>query len=238
LQSSHITEYLFAIHEDVKKRVVEAFIETGKEAMRGRSAKFQYIMPDRSMRTIDIDGDEFADADYGVVMDLSNNVQDLNQKLDTLAQAALQNQKLQFSTIMKLYSSCSLSEKQRLIETDEQNMMQQQEQMQQQQLQQQQQMAQMQQEQRMQELQQQDNQNIRDNETKVLIAQINASRKSEDDGIEESDLSKEELLEKVRQFDEKMRLERDKLALQKSKNDSDTILKKKALNAKPKGGNS
>ena len=50
--------------------------------------------------------------------------------------------------------------------------------------------------------------------------------------------SKEELLEKVRQFDEKMRLERDKLALQKSKNDSDTILKKKALNAKPKGGNS
>lgn len=238
LQSSHITEYLFAIHEDVKKRVVEAFIETGKEAMRGRSAKFQYIMPDRSMRTIDIDGDEFADADYGVVMDLSNNVQDLNQKLDTLAQAALQNQKLQFSTIMKLYSSCSLSEKQRLIETDEQNMMQQQEQMQQQQLQQQQQMAQMQQEQRMQELQQQDNQNIRDNETRVLIAQINASQKGEDDGIEESDLSKEELLEKVRQFDEKMRLERDKLALQKSKNDSDTILKKKALNAKPKGGNS
>ena len=99
-------------------------------------------------------------------------------------------------------------------------------------------MAQMQQEQRMQELQQQDNQNIRDNETKVLIAQINASRKGEDDGIEESDLSKEELLEKVRQFDEKMRLERDKLALQKSKNDSDTMLKKKALNAKPKGGNS
>ena len=36
-----------------------------------------------------------------------------------LAQAALQNQTLSFSTIMKLYSSTSLIEKQRLVEKDE-----------------------------------------------------------------------------------------------------------------------
>ena len=57
LQSSHITEWLFVIHEDVKKRVLEAFIETAKIAMRGRSKKFQYILSDNSMKVMDIEGD-------------------------------------------------------------------------------------------------------------------------------------------------------------------------------------
>ena len=52
-----------------------------------------------------IDGDEFAESDYGLVVDNSNGLQDLNQKLDMLAQAALQNQTISFSTIMKLYGS-------------------------------------------------------------------------------------------------------------------------------------
>jgi hypothetical protein len=39
LQSSHITEWIFTIHEDVKKRVLECFIETAKIAMRGRNKK-------------------------------------------------------------------------------------------------------------------------------------------------------------------------------------------------------
>lgn len=116
LQSSHITEWLFVVHEDVKKRALECFLETAKIALRGRSKKFSYILSDNSQRIVDIDGDEFAEADYGLVVDNSNGMQELNQKLDTLAQAALQNQTLSFSTIMKLFSSSSLAEKQRLVE--------------------------------------------------------------------------------------------------------------------------
>jgi hypothetical protein len=41
-----------------------------------------------------------------------------------LAQAALQNQTLNFSTIMKLYNSCSLAEKQRMVEQNEQEIQQ------------------------------------------------------------------------------------------------------------------
>ena len=84
---------------------------------------------------MEIDGDEFAEADYGLVVDSSNGVQELNSKLDTLAQAALQNQTLSFSTIMKLFSSSSLAEKQRLVEKDERNIQERQAQAQQQQLQ-------------------------------------------------------------------------------------------------------
>ena len=100
-------------------------------------------MSDFSMQIVNIDGDEFADADYGLLVDDSPGIQDLNAKLDMLAQAALQNQTLNFSTIMKLYSSSSLAEKQRMVEKNEMELMQRQQQMQQQQMQMEQQKSQM-----------------------------------------------------------------------------------------------
>jgi hypothetical protein len=48
LQSSHITEWLFAVHDDLKKRVLECFLETAKIAMKGRKKKFEYITSDGS----------------------------------------------------------------------------------------------------------------------------------------------------------------------------------------------
>jgi uncharacterized membrane protein len=106
--------------------------------MKGRNKKFQYTLSDGSQKVMEIDGDEFAENDYGIVVDNGNGVQELAQKLDVLAQAALQNQTLSFSTIMKLYSSCSLIEKQRFVEKDENDRIQREMQMQQMQLQQQQ----------------------------------------------------------------------------------------------------
>ena len=47
-------------------------------------------------------GDEFSELDYGLSVDNSSGLQELQQKIDMLAQAALQNQTLNFSTIMKL----------------------------------------------------------------------------------------------------------------------------------------
>lgn len=235
MQSSHITEWLFVVHEDVKKRVLECFLETAKIALRGRSKKFSYILSDNSQRIMDIDGDEFAEADYGLVVDNSNGIQELNQKLDTLAQAALQNQTLSFSTIMKLFSSSSLAEKQRLVEKDERSIQERQAQAQQQQLQVQQQEIEQKAQMEQAKMQQEDALNQRDNETKILIAQINAnSRNEEDDTIEPefSEEAKANLMEKIRQFDERLKLDRDKLSLDKKKHEDDVILKRKALNKK------
>lgn len=216
LQSSHITEWLFAVHEDVKKRALECFLETAKIALKGRQEKFQYLLSDGSLRIVDIDGDEFAECDYGLVVDTSNNAQELNQKIDTLAQAALQNQTISMSTIMKLYSSASLIEKQRFIERDEKELRERQEQMQQQQLQLQQQQIQANAQQKEAELQQKEQENIRDNETKILVATINAN--TEDDGIQEpvySQEAKDKLAEQIREFDEKLKFEREKLKVNK-----------------------
>ena len=237
LQSSHITEWLFVTHEDVKKRVLECFLETAKIALKGRSKKFQYILSDGSMKVMDIDGDEFAECDYGLVVDNSNAIQELQQKMDMLAQAALQNQTLNFSTIMKLYNSCSMAEKQRIVERNEQEMIQRQQEAQQQQLQQQQQQAEMEAQAKEQEMQLKDALNQRDNETKILVAEINsqaeAQRFAMQDGIQEQDVytqkDKAELAEKIREFDLKLKLDRDKLAHEKEKDFKDQALKSRQI---------
>lgn len=241
LQSSHITEWLFLIHDDIKKRVLECLLETAKIAYKGRSKKFQYILSDNSRRVAEIDGDEFAEADYGLVVDNGRGTQELAQKLDLLAQAALQNQTLSFSTVMKLYNSTSLAEKQRMVENDERKLREMAQQSQQQQLQVQQQEAERKLQIEEQKMQQEDMLNQRDNNTKILIAQINAESKNneDNDGINEpmSESEKEKLKESIRQFDEKLKLDREKLELDRKKQMDDTRLKEKSINRKLSSNN-
>ena len=232
LQSSHITEWIFTIHDDVKKRALECFLETAKICLKGRNEKFTYLLADGSQRIQEINGDEFAECDYGLVVDNSNNIQDLNQKLDMLAQAGLQNQMISFSTMMKLYSSASLAEKQRLVEADERRI--QERQAQQAQAEQQMKEAELQQNAALEQarMEQEDRLNQRDNETKIIVASM---AHSDDDGIQEPEYSqeaKDKLAESIRQFDAKLSLERDRLALDKHKVEVDADLKRKALNKK------
>lgn len=232
LQSAHITEWIFALHDDVKKRALECFLETAKICLKGNSKKFSYILADGSQRIATIDGDEFAESDYGLVVDNSNGVQDLHQKLDMLAQAGLQNQMISFSTIMKLYGSTSLAEKQRLVENDERNL--QERQAQQAQAEQQLRQAEIQQKAALEQakLEQEDRLNLRDNETKLAIANMSHSL---DDGISEPEYSqeaKDKLAESIRQFDARLKLDRDRLNLDRHKAEVDADLKRKALNKK------
>lgn len=233
LQSSHITKWWFLIHDDVKRRALECFLETAKIALKGRKKKFQYILPDMSTRIIDIDGDEFSECDYGLVVDNSNSTQELKQKMDMLAQAALQNQTLNFSTIMKLYNSSSLAEKQRMVEKNEMDLMQRQQEAQQQQLQVQQQQTQIDAQIKESEMQLKDQMNQRDNETKIIVANISAqSSMNDNDGIKEPEFSEEaraKLIENMRQFDLRLKLDRDRLNFDKDKAKTDAELKRQQI---------
>lgn len=237
LQSSHITEYLFLQHEDVKKRALECLLETAKIALKGRSKKFQYLLADSSMRVMDIDGDEFAESDYGLIVDNGQGAQELSQKLDMLAQAALQNQTLSFSTIMKLYNSSSLAEKQRIVENDERKIQERNAQAQQQQMQIQQQEIQMKQQLEAAKMEQEVVLNERDNETKIVVATINAQARQQDteeynDGIQEpmSEEAREKLREQIRQFDARLSLDKERLQFDKDKARTDAELKRRQIN--------
>ncbi len=242
LQSSHITEWVFTTHEDVKRRVCECLIETAKIALKGRSKKFQYILDDGSMQMIEIDGDEFAESDYGLVVENGNLAEKLNQQLEGLAQAALQNQALSFSTIMKIYSTSSIAEKQRAIEKNEADMRQQQQQMQQQQIQAQQEALQAQMQQKEAELQQKEAANVRDNETRIAVARIQTQAMQDQFFSKEytemlDNTADEDRAEKAREFnlkhqlnEKEFKLKQQQLQETKRKNQKDAELKRMQIN--------
>ena len=234
LQSSHSTEWLFFPHESVKKRVLECFLETAKIAFKGRKKKFEYLLEDGSKQIMEIDGDEFAECDYGVVVDNSNAAQELNQKLDMLAQAGLQNG-MNFSAVMKLYTTTSLAEKQRMVEADEQKRqeMQQQEADRQYQLQQQQMQLNAQAAQQAKELEYRMHQE--DNEIKLLVAQINASAEEKRFAMiqEENGMTKQQEIEyKDKQLDLDAKQFAEKLQLDAQKHKDDVRLKEKQISIK------
>lgn len=231
LQSSHITEWLFTQHDDVKKRALECFLETAKIAMRGRTKKFQYITFDGALKTLEIDGDTFADSDYGIVVDASPETQKLASKLDMLAQAALQNQTLSFSSIMKIYTSSSLSEIRRTIEKDEQAIQERQAE----QIQRDQEIAQSQIQAQMEmkekELEHADMLNQRDNETKIFIEELKqGSQSTKSEFPEDNSMERAKLDETIRQFNEKLAFEKEKLSKEVSLKEKDLAIKK----SKPK----
>ena len=224
LQSSYITDWIFQQHDDTKRRVLECFLEYCKAAIRGRSKKFQYIMSDGSRRMMEINGDLFCENDYGIVIDNSIDSQKLESQIETIAQAALQNQ-FRFSSILKLYTSASIQEKIRIIEKAEKDMAEQQAQTQQaeQQLAQQQIQAQMQQKQM--EI---DNKNALaelDAQTKLQVAEINSRAEYMRLGIyaEEND---EQLVH------DKLEVEREKLRNELTKLDKEIRFKEKELDQK------
>jgi hypothetical protein len=121
-QSNHITEELFTLHDYCKKRCFQILIETAKIALKGNTMKFNYIADDMTRQLMEIDGDEFAEEEYGIQVTNEDAINQMQQKLDGMVQMGLQNQMLSFSTAMKIYNSPSLREVQRMIEKDEASM--------------------------------------------------------------------------------------------------------------------
>ena len=214
---------------------MECFLETAKIALKGQKKKFQYILSDMSTQITEIDGDEFSENDYGLVVDNSNASQELNSKLDSLAQAALQNDKLSFGTIMKLFSSASIAEKQRLVENDERKIMERQSQAQQAEIQSQQQAVQANMQMKQAELDQRAKANELDNETKLLIAQMQTFANEEtSEDIDYSPEAKAKLEEQIREFDKRLQLDREKLEFEKGKAKTEARLKEKQINKQSK----
>ena len=237
LQSAHITKWLFFIHESVKKRVLECLLETAKIAFKGRKIKFDYTFSNGSKETVEFDGDEFAECDYGIVVDNGTEAQELNQKLDMLAQAALQNQILDFSTIMQLYTTDSLAEKQRTVEATEKRIREQHQQEQQRQYELQQQQMQLNAQAAQEKMQMDYKMHQEKLQADILIAQINSKAEweryamiQEENGItkqQEIEFKQKQLELDSKQFDAKLKAD-----IQKHKDD--IAIKEKQL--RQKGG--
>ena len=91
VQSSHITEVLFWIHNDVKKRAYTMLLNAAKHAWRNSERKsLYYVLDDMSRKFIDITPD-FLYSDFGVfITDSSKEAQNI-EVLKSLLQPAMQN---------------------------------------------------------------------------------------------------------------------------------------------------
>ena len=217
-QSSHITEELFFIHDSVKVEVLKCFLETAKIALKNNNKKIQYILGDESIKILNTDIEGWSDADYGILVNVNNKYQELDQVMKELAHAGIQNDKINYSTLMSIYLSDSLSDMRRKIEISEEEK----EQSEQQRFQAEQESIQAQIQQRTQSEEAgrmlDKEKNIRDNLTKVEIKlmeiqqSVSQGEMVEDDGLELTK-HKDTLMFQMKQLDQDMKKHKDLMGL-------------------------
>ena len=117
-QSSHITEWWFYKHDQVKKRVIATFLETAKFALKGTKKKIAYIADDLTKQTLDIEGDMINESEYGLLATDSFKVQKVKQAAEQMAQAFMQNGG-RFSTVLDIFNSPSMADMRNKIEQAE-----------------------------------------------------------------------------------------------------------------------
>jgi len=117
-QSSHITEWWFNIHDQVKKRVLATFLETAKYALKGNTKKLNYIADDLTKRVLVIDGELLNESDYGITVTSSQHSKKIREVTENMAQAFMQNGG-RFSTVLDIFNSPSLADMRNKIEQSE-----------------------------------------------------------------------------------------------------------------------
>lgn len=119
-QSSHVTEPYFYPHELFKLRVCEAVIDVAKDCMQGKNKVFQYITDEMATVLFAVDGDEFSLADYGVFVTSATKDQLILDTLKQMLQAALQNDKVELSSVIDVLNSTSPTDiKHSLLDAEE-----------------------------------------------------------------------------------------------------------------------
>ncbi len=119
-QSSHITEYWFLEHEETKIRVMNMLLDTAKHAWRNlKNKKVQHILDDGNTMILNIDIDEFRETEYGLITSNGTDSNEILQTMKQLAHAGIQTGAMNFSQLLDIYSTDSLSSIRRKIERSE-----------------------------------------------------------------------------------------------------------------------
>lgn len=186
IQSSHITEPLFWVHNQCKRRVLNMLLNTAKGAWEETGKqKLQYIFDNGERAFLDITPKFYYEDMDVFVSDTSKDLENI-QKLQQLIQPAMQNgaSLLEAAEILTNDNFNIIKQKLKDMQTRQEQIQQQQQEAE---AQQQQQLQQMQNESKQQELMLQEAQMDlqryqidQDNHTKIAVAQINAYRGAED----------------------------------------------------------
>ena len=184
VQSAHITEPWFWIHNQVKKECITMLLDTAKFAWKDNKTCIQYILDDATRAFLTL-SDNFFYEDYDIFVEDTTKNQQQIEALRNLMQPAMQNgaSLLDIAEIITMDNVTMIKNK---LEEIEQKRMEQQQQMEQAQAERDQQLAQMQNEVKEEELMLKEAEmDLKkyeidsNNATKITVAQLNAYRGSE-----------------------------------------------------------
>jgi hypothetical protein len=246
VQSSIITEFMFYNHNKVKEKVLNHLVEAAKIAYQDNKT-ISYITDDMVRMAFTVDGERMNNSDIGV--SITNTTKDLEVKgkIEMLLQAAMQNDKISMSEIVKVYKSNSTAELENEVVKADIRLQQQAEAARQQEME----MQQAQLDQQMQIHLEEREDKALDRENKIAIAQLQtigfaqSKEQPDEDNSTELAIQMNEVLNKRKEANEKVKLEYDKIIAnqfnddlrmqhEKQMKDKDYDIEKMKIKNKPK----
>jgi hypothetical protein len=120
IQSSHILEPYFKLHNDVKRNVLTSLLECAKVAYTiNKPRKLNFCLDDLSLQMLDIDTDLLDNSTYSLFVTDSSKSYEAKQMVEQLAHAAIQNQAIDLSDVIKVVRSGNVQEAEEILQASE-----------------------------------------------------------------------------------------------------------------------
>lgn len=120
VQSTNILEPYFELHNLVKRNVLQALLETAKGAFTEFKPRYlNYVLDDMSRHMLELDFDLLENSSYGLFVSNTMKSFEALQAIQQLSHAALQNQKVELSDVIKVMRSQSIQEAEELLKVAE-----------------------------------------------------------------------------------------------------------------------
>lgn len=234
VQSSHITEDLFAKFAELEQRDLQALLDLSKLAwINGK--KGMYVLSDMSQAYLDIDGIEHMESEYGIFVSDSSSDLEKVQMVQALGQAMAQNG-VPISAIVDIIDATNLPQIKEKIKAAEASMQQLQQAQQQADAQVQQAAAQTEQ----MKLDEQSRQKDLDRQNKIDVALIGAEAQRDLATLNLAGIDDESALQVEREkLSQKDRIEQQRVEIERKKAESDRIKAQAAMkkaSQKPSAG--
>lgn len=111
VQTSHMLEPYFDLHNCIKKNVLQGLLDLAKVAYATSDKKFiSYILDDMSQEMLQMDVNLLNESTLGLFMEDSSMSEEIKQTIQQLAHAAMQNQKIELSDVLKVIKQDSIQE--------------------------------------------------------------------------------------------------------------------------------
>lgn len=111
VQTSHMLEPYFDLHNCIKRNVLQGLLDIAKVAYANSDKKhINYILDDMSVEMLQMDINLLDESTLGLFMEDSSMSEEIKQTIQQLAHAAMQNQKIELSDVLKVIKQDSIQE--------------------------------------------------------------------------------------------------------------------------------